>query len=376
MLSHLRFGSVTQRPQHIATGLASTYGYRVLFVEEPIDNLLLSRKHIHIHYKHKDLAVFTPYMKWDSWDRMIGFYAKHIQHFMEMVPGETLLWFYSPHYVSLLDYLEPDAVVYDCMDELSAFLHASADLPKKEKKLIKHADVIFTGGTSLYEQKSKLHPLVFNFPSSVDRNHFIPGRSRNGKIPKDIAAIPQPVAGYYGVIDERLDIPLITEIADRNPHISWVYIGPVVKINPSDLPKRSNIYFLGAKEYSELPYYLKAVDVAIMPFAINKATTYISPTKTLEFMSANKPIVSTPIRDVVRHFSEVVHIANNSEAFSHLIHAALNETEKDKKKRISAQNNIVKKTSWSNTILEMTSIIKQKKLVTQSQFASMFSRSL
>jgi UDP-galactopyranose mutase len=371
-LSHLRFDSVTQRPQHIASELAAKHGQNVLFVEEPLEHESMTGKHIHIHYKHNNLAVFTPYMAWDTWDRMSDFYAKHLEHYMNMQESETLFWFYSPHYVKLLDYLHPDFVVYDCMDELSAFLHASPELPMHEKRLIRQADVVFTGGTSLYEKKSELHPMVFNFPSSVDSAHFTKGRQKKGTIPQDIAKITQPIAGYYGVIDERLDLELMATLADFNPDIAWVYIGPVVKINPNDLPVRPNIHYLGSKPYEQLPHYLKAIDVAIMPFAINKATQYISPTKTLEFMAAHKPIVSTPVRDVVRHYAQVVHVAQKPNHFYLKVEQALQETVVEKKKRITQQNQIIKKTSWSQTVVEMLAIINEHKQIATSQMATKY----
>jgi hypothetical protein len=363
VLSHLRYDSVTQRPHHIVSELSKKYGWNVLFVEEPIELDIKRKIHIHIHYKEQNLAVFTPYMRWDEWDHMAKYYAEHLTHFMEVSSGETLLWFYSPHYVSILEYLEPSLVVYDCMDELAAFKNASPDLPEYEARLLAQADVVFTGGTSLYEKRKKLHPFVFHFPSSVDSTHFFEARKKGKSKPSDIEAISNPIAGYYGVLDERLDLHLIESLADAAPEISFVFIGPTAKISIDDLPVRPNIYYLGGKPYSQLPDYLRWFDVAIMPFAINSATRYISPTKTLEFMAAHKPIVSTPIKDVVRHFNQVVSIADSAPEFLAALNESLQETPLNKKRRIRLQENIIKKTSWSSTVSQMVSIIQtlQKK---------------
>ena len=199
------------------------------------------------------------------------------------------------------DHLVCDVCVYDCMDELSAFKNAPPELVEMEKRLFQRADIVFTGGQSLYEAKRGMHRAMFPFPSSIDFTHFHQAR-RPGNDPVDQRPIPHPRVGYFGVIDERLDAELVASTARIMPDVQFVMLGPVVKIDPASLPKAPNLHWLGSKTYADLPNYLRHWDAGWMPFALNPATRYISPTKTPEFLAAGVPLVSTAIVDVVRTY--------------------------------------------------------------------------
>jgi len=201
-------------------------------------------------------------------------------------------------------HLEAICTVYDCMDELANFKFAPSELTKLERELMAAADVVFTGGYSLWEAKRERHPNIHPFPSSVDRAHFAKARSLR-ETPGDQAAISWPRLGFYGVVDERMDLELLAALADARPEWSVVVVGPVVKIDAANLPRRPNLHYLGNKRYDELPHYLAGWNVALMPFAINESTRFISPTKTPEYLAAGRPVVSTPIVDVVRHYGEL-----------------------------------------------------------------------
>lgn len=221
---------------------------------------------------------------------------------------DYLLWYYTPMALSYTRHLEPEAVIYDCMDELTLFKHAPKELVDNEKELFRIADLVFTGGQSLYEAKREQHPSVHAFPSSIDFEHFCHARKlakSTHSEPGDQAGIPHPRMGFAGVIDERLDIEMLDEIAKARPDWHLVLLGPVVKIDQESLPKRHNIHYLGQKDYKDLPLYLAGWDTTMMPFAINDATRFISPTKTPEYLAAGKPVISTPIKDVVRPYSEL-----------------------------------------------------------------------
>ena len=216
-----------------------------------------------------------------------------------------VVWFYTPMALQFFPMtITPKAVVYDCMDELSMFRDAPKELHQFEEELLKTADLVFTGGVSLFEAKRHTHPRVHAFPSGVDAAHFAQARSSNPDFAEQ-EALPHPRLGYAGVIDERIDLPLIDEVARLRPDWQWIMIGPTAKISPDNLPRRQNIHWLGMKNYSDLPQYFAGWDVGIMPFAINDATRFISPTKTPEYLSAGLPVVSTAIRDVVRPYGEL-----------------------------------------------------------------------
>ncbi|HEY0759832.1 MAG TPA: glycosyltransferase [Acidisarcina sp.] len=233
-----------------------------------------------------------------------------------------LAWFYAPMAVGFTDRLTPVAVVYDCMDELSAFRGAPLQMAEREQRLMSIADVVFAGGRSLFESKRRLHHNIHLFPSSIDYDHFAQAR-RPQTQPADQAGIPGPRAGFFGVIDERFDFDLIAGAAALLPDVQFVFLGPVVKVSPQDLPRAANIHYLGQKSYAELPAYLSGWDVALIPFALNESTKFISPTKTPEYLAAARPVVSTPIADVIAGYGSVVRIAANPAQFASAITAAI-----------------------------------------------------
>lgn len=342
---HLRWQFVYQRPQHIISRMAQTM--KILFIEEPV--------HYNENEKSGNLIVV------DEMLHVLQPNVRNIESIAEIIPAHVknknigVGWFYSASFSPLLESIHFDNVVYDCMDELSLFKGAPAHLINQEKYLMAHADIIFTGGKSLYESKKELHQNVHCFPSSVDESHF--AKALNGIATAiDIADIKAPVVGYYGVIDERIDLHLIDQAAKKLPHVAFVMIGPLAKIEDADLPKQDNIHYLGMKSYEELPHYLKAFDIAMMPFALNDATKYISPTKTLEYMAAAKPIISTKIMDVVRDYSSCVSLVETPDEFCEAITSLL-----DEKNQFSMEKEyfkILQKTSWDATAAKMKSIIK------------------
>jgi glycosyltransferase involved in cell wall biosynthesis len=216
-----------------------------------------------------------------------------------------------------------EGVIYDCMDELAKFRFAPADMQRRERLLLSRADVVFTGGYRLFQSKSRYHDNVHFFGCGVDAGHFAPARLEETVIPEDAAALPRPVLGYFGVIDERLDYELLRVLAAAFPEWTVLMIGPVAKVDPRELPQAPNIVWLGQRQYATLPCYLKAFDVCLMPFALNEATEFINPTKTLEYMAAGKPIVSTAVPDVVRNFTPVVRVAHNRPEFIEAVAAAV-----------------------------------------------------
>lgn len=275
--------------------------------------------------------------------------------------GPADVWFYTPQALPLLEAFEAGAgavgaVVFDVMDELSAFDHAPAELLERERQLLERADVVFTGGPSLYRAKKDRAENVHLFTSSVDADHF--GQALDGlPEPADQAAIPHPRLGFFGVIDERLDRDLVGAVAEAHPEWQVVMLGPVVKIDPASLPQAPNLHWLGSKGYDELPAYLGGWDVALLPFARNRSTEFISPTKTLEYMAAETPIVSTPIRDVAEPYADIVRLGSTPAEFVAACEAALAEDEAERARRTDAMRAVLAETSWDRTAEAMEALI-------------------
>jgi glycosyltransferase involved in cell wall biosynthesis len=273
-----------------------------------------------------------------------------------------IAWVYTPLAWPLVERLDPVAVVYDCMDELSLFLGAPAELVPREDALLARADLVFTGGRSLYRAKRHRHRDIHCFPSSVDAAHF--GRARplhpagvRETEPADQAGIPHPRLGFFGVIDERLDLEIVAALADAHPEWQIVMLGPVVKIDPALLPRRPNIHYPGPRSYGELPAYLAGWDVCLLPFARNDATRFISPTKTLEYMAAERPIVSTPITDVAEPYGDIVYLGGTPAEFVAACEAALAEEPDERLRRVGRMREVLAGTSWDATAAHMERLV-------------------
>jgi UDP-galactopyranose mutase len=356
-LSHLRWDLVYQRPQHLMSRCARER--RVFFVEEPV--------FVNDHMAQLDLSrradgvlVVVPRLPKGLGEQEVTLAQRALLDELITEQGMTnyLLWYYTPMALAFTRHLKPAAIVYDCMDELSAFRAAPPAMREREAELLKLADVVFTGGPSLYEAKRDRHPNTHLFPSSIDAAHFAAARSRKVD-PADQRAIPRPRVGFFGVIDERMDVELLAGVADARPDWHIVMVGPVVKIDPATLPRRPNIHYLGGKDYKELPAYLAGWEVALMPFARNESTRFISPTKTPEYLAAGKPVVSTSIRDVARLYGEsgLVLFADSTEDFVAAIESSLGRKRRGDAwlKRV---DELLAQTSWDGTWARMARIIE------------------
>jgi UDP-galactopyranose mutase len=274
--------------------------------------------------------------------------------------GPLIAWYYTPMMLTFSRHITPDLTVYDAMDELSKFKFAPEHLLDYEQELIDRSDIVFTGGSSLFEAKKDRHDNVHCFPSSVDRAHFCKARARQFE-PGDQEDLPRPRLGFYGVIDERFDTALLDEIAKMRPDWSFVMVGPVVKISEDELPRRHNIHYLGARTYNQLPAYLSGWDVALMAFALNESTQFISPTKTPEYLAGGKPVVSTPIKDVVRHYGQLegVKFADNAADFVAQCEKALELSHHPESGWLAAADLMLSALSWDTTQARMAGLIAE-----------------
>ena len=355
--SHLRWDFVFQRPQHLLTRCARER--RVFFVEEPI----FGNGSMRLNMREADggVRVIVPHLP-DGLRSEIAINAvmREMLRLMFIDHGinEYVFWYYTPMALKFTDHFKPVASVYDCMDELSAFKGAHSQLPLLEKQLFRKVDLVFTGGQSLYEAKRGEHPSVHAFPSSIDAAHF--GKARTTVTdPKDQEDIPHPRLGFFGVIDERFDIDLLDQVAKQRPDWHFVIIGPVVKIDPETLPKHANIHYLGGKKYDELPRYLGGWDVALLLFARNDSTRFISPTKTPEYLAAGKPVISTSIRDVVRPYGELklVDICDTPNEFISAAEKLLASSAQPE--WLSKVDAFLKEISWDKTWGQMWNLITE-----------------
>jgi UDP-galactopyranose mutase len=351
--SHLRWAFVYQRPQHLMSRAAATR--RVWFVEEPVTG---PEARLHRSVTPEGVNVCVPQVP-------VGTEPAAVEPIVARLVGElaqaeglrnATAWLYTPMMLPLAESLAPRFVVYDCMDELSAFRFAPAQMLERERALFARADVVFAGGRSLWEAKRGFHANLYLFPSSVDVGHF---RAARGPLPEPapLAPLRRPRLCWVGVVDERLDLDLLADAAALRPDWEWVLVGPTAKIDPATIPQAPNIHPMGPRPYPELPAWLAWFDVAIMPFAHNDATRYISPTKTPEFLAAGLPVVSTPVRDVVRDYGArgLVHIAAGPKRFVAACERAL--AERDDPARLCGVDEALAESSWDDTWARMSGLV-------------------
>jgi glycosyltransferase involved in cell wall biosynthesis len=351
---HLRWDFVFQRPQHLMTRLAEHYN--VLFVEEPMHTAGEAR--LEKTVVAPNITVCRPHTP----IQQFGFHDDQLPTLQallaNLVPEDEapIVWFYTPMALPLLQVFKPSKVIYDCMDELAMFKNAPKQLLQRESALLNIADVVFTGGPSLYQSKRDRHANAHCFSSSVDAKHFRQAQDRAISHP-DQAHIPHPRLGFYGVIDERFDVDLVSSMADAHPDWQIVLVGPVVKIDPATLPKQPNVHYMGQRTYDQLPQFLAGWDVCLLPFAMNDSTKFISPTKVLEYMAAELPCVSTPITDVKVPYGDVVEIAESHDDFIAACERQLALGDDERQAQARRMREVVAGTSWDLTASRMHELI-------------------
>jgi UDP-galactopyranose mutase len=354
VLSHLRWDFVFQRPQHLMTRAAATH--EVLFFEEPIEeDGAVPRLDT---FQRGDVTVARPVLpRGLSRDLAIASQRALLDALLASRSARPLVaWFYSPMFMAVAGHVQPDVTVYDCMDELSAFRGAPPEMIEMERRLMARADLVFTGGRSLFEAKRGRHKDVYCFPSSIDARHFGQARTKPAE-PASLAGIARPRLGFFGVVDERMDLDLVAQLAALRPEWQLVMIGPVVKIDHASLPQASNVHWIGGRDYKELPDYLGNWDLGFMPFAMNESTRFISPTKTPEFLAAGLPVVSTAVNDVVRDYGDagLVEIARDAAEMAAKADTLLARPRAEWLARVDAR---LAANSWDHTWSRMAALIR------------------
>ncbi len=353
---HLRWNFVYQRPQHIISRFAKNY--RTFYIEEPLFSEIAQS--FYTLEKNGDVTVIVPNLNSGLKENQIVNELKQLLNGLvkENKISNHIAYYYTPMGLNFSRHLKPEVVVYDCMDELSNFKFAPPELKALETELLRIADVVFTGGESLFNAKKNDHKNIHSFPSSIDKLHFASARSK-GNDPADQKDIPHPRFGFYGVIDERFDLELINAVATQRPEWNFVIIGPVAKIEPASLPKLPNVFYPGGKTYNDLPEYLRGWDVAIIPFLLNESTRYISPTKTPEYLAAGKPVISSAITDVVNPYGNegLVHIADSAEEFIAAGEKILKHID-DNNEWLKKVDLFLQHNSWDNTWSKMNALVE------------------
>lgn len=357
--SHLRWNFVFQRPQHLMSRFAREMN--VIYWEEPVEIGAAQTAFLQVRESGdaENVRTVLPHLPQGMpEDAREAALKRLLDAHVASLRGPLVTWYYTPMMLPFSRHLEADVVVFDAMDELSKFKFAPAKLLDLEQELIDKADVVFTGGSSLFEAKKDRHSNIHCFPSSVDRAHFAKARARSFD-PADQEDLPKPRLGFYGVIDERFDTELLAKVAAMRPDWSFVMVGPVVKISQDDLPKQPNIQYLGGKTYEQLPSYLSGWNVALMPFAMNESTQFISPTKTPEYLAGGKPVVSTPIKDVVRHYGQLegVKIASTPQEFVAACEEALELSRNPENGWLAEADLMLSVSSWDTTQARMAGLI-------------------
>ena len=301
---HLRWDGVWQRPQQVLSRIARQVP--VVVVEEP-----------HAAYEDRDdvrvegnVTVVRP-LRRRGWSMPLldDDTIATVRRIVAATPAGA--WLYTPMMRGLADAFGARPLVYDVMDELAQFDVVPDGMADNDRALLERADLVFTGGRSLHAQRAAIGAKVRCEPSGVEFERFTADVAPH-PLP---AQLRGPVFGYVGVVDERLDLELIGALADAFPDGHVVLVGPVFKLDPARLPRRENVHLTGAVPYDALPSWLAGFDVALMPFARSRATEFISPTKTLEYFAAARPVVSTGIADVVADFGDTAYIADGAAAF-------------------------------------------------------------
>ncbi|OJV99732.1 MAG: hypothetical protein BGO39_12310 [Chloroflexi bacterium 54-19] len=339
-ISHLRWDFVWQRPQHLLASL-SKYG-RVLFVEEPVTRPGLIEPYLEVLPGHsaEDVTIvrlIQPTLKpgWIGHGNPLtqATYTQLLREYLyEEGFSRPVLWLYTPLGLDFIEAIPHSFLVYDVLESLAAAAETTPGLAEKEEKLLRQAGLVLARCTSLYEEKKLFNSRTHLLAGGVEAEYFAPAANlAQFTQPRELVGLKRPIIGFYGVIDDRLDLPLLAYIAQARPDWSLVVVGPISRIRQEDLPVAPNIFYPGMKGYDELPAYLAHFNVALIPYALNEATHYYSPNKALEYVAAHKPVVSTPLQDVLALYTPVVRVGRTPAEFVEQIEDALRESPEDRR---------------------------------------------
>lgn len=328
-----------------------TRQFQVAYVDPPQLDTAISAPELRELRVDQGVRVVQPFFPAEQAATPEGYWAAWYNLLPQVLhsgAGPVVLWVSSPYADGLVERAKPSIqlCVYDCMDDLASFKDGTPEMRVREQNLLSLADLVFTGGYSMYTARKDLHPHVICFPSGVDVEHYRQVQNEATPIAAACATIPQPQLGYFGVLDERIDWALIADAAAQRPEWHWVLVGPTAKIDPAALPHAANIHYMGKQAYADLPSYLKSFAIATMPFALNEATRFISPTKTLEYLAGGKPVISSSVPDVVAFYRDIVTIADGSAAWISAITELLQADPAERRARNERAEPLLQAQTW------------------------------
>ena len=362
-LAHLNWDHVWQRPQQLMIRFARRC--RVIYVDPPGPGWSGKEPYFEERQGHGGVRVLRRMLPADVIQETGDEYEALWSRLLPELPAEagpnTILWVFTPRADYLVRQAEPHVrvAVYDCMDDLASFRNAEADIHRREANLLEDVALVTTGGFSMYQSRKDRHPNVHCFPSGVDIAHYRQVQDPATTVPESVSVLPHPRLGYFGVLDERIDWPMIGELAARRPEWHWVMVGPFAKVEASELPSAPNIHYLGHQAYTDLPRFLKGFDIATMPFALNEATRFISPTKTLEYLAGGKPVVSSSVPDVVAFYQGIVYIVDGADGWIAAIEEVLASSEEERAARYERAAVPLEQSSWDSIAERMWALMME-----------------
>ncbi|MFM1989428.1 MAG: hypothetical protein RJA99_2385 [Pseudomonadota bacterium] len=326
----VRWDGVRRRPQQLFSRLAADHP--VLFVEDPVHEAV-DASTLRVSEPQRNLVRVVPVLP-ESHARDTDLECASVAPLLRAALAShplmarrfdrAIQWFCSPLTAPVyLGQFGTGDVVYDCMDEPAEDRSAPADLAGRERHLLERAKLVFTGSPQRVDATSPPQRHVQPLGCGIDAAHYARARDAATEVPRELATLPGPVLGHLGEIDRRIDFALLARLAEAFPQGSIVLVGPFAGVDPASLPRASNLHWLGPRDDAQQPALLKGFDVCLMPFGPDASTACVDPAKTLEYMAARKPIVSTAVPEVMRRFVPIVEVAHDHEAFVDAVERAV-----------------------------------------------------
>jgi glycosyltransferase involved in cell wall biosynthesis len=270
---------------------------------------------------------------------------------------EFQLWTFLPNVAEYVGTLDEALTIYYCVDEWAGFNYLDgAKVVAAERRLCERADVVFGTARSLVESRRCLNPETYLATHGVDHSLFARALCCTTSVPPDLASLPQPVLGFYGTIQDRIDFELLAHLAERHPEWTIAMLGNV-RVDTSRLARYPNIRFLGSKPYSELPNYCRGFAVGLIPYLLTETTIHANPIKLREYLSAGLPVVSTALPEV-SYYRDYCQLARDPIEFEQAVAAAVREDTPELRRR---RSDAMRRETWEQKVAELGTVVMQAK---------------